>query len=215
MLGTHVRRWREHRDWALWDEEHEGERTAEQQAWHAPVQQGSAVAALKDYTGFGYGAINGVLRSPEEYKGFANPDRIAEATAQGDLIHGVMRPLPDDATLYRGADAEMFGMVPPTMLDPATGKAGNPDWQSIVGGTFTDKGFTSTSHSERAAASEGRCSIVIHAPAGTSALDMQPYASNPNLNESEVLLDRGTTFKVTAVEHKSGRGPTVHVDVVK
>jgi len=212
-----------HRDWALWDEEHEGERTAEQAAWHADVTDEQA-KALKEYTGFGYGMINGVLRNPEEYAGITNPLKIEESTAQGNALHEAMRPMPDDATLYRGIDARMFGLTPSSEIDPATGEAGKPDWQSIVGATVKDNGFVSTSHDE----SVGRswdfhgAIAVIHAPAGTPALSTDKSAANMDLKEHEVLLDRGTTFKVTAVdpvgtEHNGyfNQHPLVHMEVVR
>jgi hypothetical protein len=79
-----------------------------------------------------------------------------------------------------------------------------------VGDTFTDSGFVSTALDRKVAehsfAGEGRTLLTIHAPQGTHAIHIG------GLGESEVLLDRGQTFRVIA-DHGIGRGGMRRLDV--
>ena len=142
--------------------------------------------ALQGYAGSGYGALNRMLRNtPFESVSEVTRDRLATL----DNIMEESRT-PKDMLLFR-----KWGYNTSERLR-------NLD----VGDTFTDPGFVSTSLAQapltKGAGTEFQGSMFfIEAPKGTRAIPVGQVF----MNEAEVLLDRGTTFKVVQVgpgEHR-------------
>ena len=67
-----------------------------------------------------------------------------------------------------------------------------------VGKTFVDPGFTSTTEHDEGGAFFGQDELEIKLPADTPALRLGSLSMNPN--EKEILLRRGTRFKVVSDE---------------
>lgn len=119
-------------------------------------------------------------------------------------------PLSAPTTLFRTANAG----------STAIGKSGFPD-RIKVGQVITDKGYSSTSKTlegaagDIASASAGKSAPVVlelSAPAGTKAIDVNSaLADVASPEEAEVLLGRGTKYKVLSEETKNidrgARGP--------
>lgn len=102
--------------------------------------------------------------------------------------------LPEPILVYRGA--ERLGGVRP---DEAIGEG-----RSLVGREFTDKAFVSTSTDAAHASWFGGTVLRIRAPEGTPAIRMADRkGTTRDQQESEILLDRGLTFRVMA---QYGRG---------
>lgn len=97
-----------------------------------------------------------------------------------------------------------------------------PDLQE--GDTYTEKGFTSTSKSTNqdrfdpmADNFEGDTELIINAPKGSKALDIQPIADeglyDGMRSEEEVILQHGSKFKVGKITYKKLEWPvTVGAD---
>lgn len=139
--------------------------------------EGGIGAALVDYTGIAYGAINNKARH-----GDLSDTRIAAI----DRAFTDAPPLAHETTLYRGVDAGALG------LDP----------EKMTGAVVKDDGFVSTSTDLRIAkdfASIHRdlykpaVYLEIHVPQGAKALDVAGLSGQ---HEDEVLLPRGGTFRI-------------------
>lgn len=120
----------------------------------------------------GYIAMNRQMRSGQ---------LDAEMRARVADIDSVMAEsqLPESITVYRGMSLHMAGRE-----------------GSLVGSEFTDQAFSSTTTDPDHASSFGLASVAkITVPAGTSAIRM--VDSDPDLVESEILLDRGLTYRIT------------------
>lgn len=96
--------------------------------------------------------------------------------------------------VYRGV--EKLGGIRP---DEAIGQGRN-----LVGREFTDKAYASTSTDAEHASWFGGTIVRVTAPKGTAAIRMADRAGTErDAKESEILLDRGLTYRVTA---QYGRG---------
>jgi len=149
--------------------------------------------ALVAYTGFDYEGINGGLRSGNE---------SAEGRAAVAQIREGMRSIPEDIVVHRGVDARTFGysgaQIPPG------------DGASLVGRTFNDPGFSSTSVDTPL---DGWVKMRVTVPAGTRGAYVESITATQN--EHEMLLDRGTHFRITHVEYDEEEEVTImHVTVV-
>ena len=168
-------------------------------AQHSPAVK----QAVSWYQHHGFGSINRGLRTGKVSK------NGAEAIKQ---IDSAFTPSTKEQVLHRGA-----GWVEG---HPALGvRKGDPQ----VGVVFSDPAYTSTSVDEVTARQFTRATAFkIHVPAGTPTLDIaaamhddKATARDISSKEGEVLLPRGTKFKITGFERdKSGLLKTVHVSVV-
>ncbi|MFD1663354.1 ADP-ribosyltransferase, partial [Streptomyces caeni] len=145
-----------------------------------PVAQQS----LRDYTGEtfpSYHDINGYLR---EIKGYGPQPEVLHDIDQMDKVMST-RPVPDNIMVARGTD---LGYL----------KLGSP--AEMLGQTFPDKGYTSTSLGNHPVKTfEGKEAILrLRLPKGTPALWLEKV-SHFDVTERELLLARGTRFKVTRV----------------
>lgn len=162
--------------------------------------------AITEYALRGYfDHINEPLRegkTPEELvrpiNPYTNSARIAGMNTTKDVIDAMdsaiaKNSLPENLTLFRGINNW------PKAL-------GTDDESKLVGLTFQDKGFVSTSVEQSRAVEFGsflkdkyNTVIQIEAPKGQHAV-----AVTPNFPfEEEVILPRGSQFKITSVEHQT------------
>jgi hypothetical protein len=142
-----------------------------------------AFEVLTHYAGEEHKAINKQSRGapPPPLKGNA----AMEAEYHAEVIEDAIAAAPKIAapvTVYRGLDMEAA-----IKMDRAA-----------IGSTIIDRGFASTSTSQTAAGefSKGGSPVLrITLPKGASALSMHPFSEFDN--ELEVLIQRGTKYKVT------------------
>ena len=146
-------------------------------------------AALRYYTGHNYVGMNGALRKTADVTE-TMAKKVREAQAG-------MRPSERAMVVHRGADVRQFNV---SSVD-----------QSLVGKTFQDNGFMSTSVGSNPAFS-GTVRLDIEVPEGTPVAFVQSishYAS-----ENEMLLAAGTRYKVLSVK-VSGHKTVVRVRVIR
>ena len=167
-------------------------------AW-TPAQE----SALSTYTSSYYKQMNGYLRSGgTKNAGPGVKQKVAE-------LQSAMKPIPHDLILHRGADHLGFG-VP-----------SHKDVPSLVGKTYEDRGFLSTSVGGHAAFG-GSVQLTIRAPKGTHAAYVGSGMTNSQTgkalshfgHENEVILAAGTKYKVVSVEAVSPSTWAVTVEVV-
>lgn len=98
--------------------------------------------------------------------------------------------LSEDMILYRGTGIAEIGDI------------ANLPVEDMVGKSFTEKAFTSTSVNDSVASGtfSGTLHLEIHAPKGSSALDI---ASLSQFNEEqEILFNVGQKFEIISAEKK-------------
>lgn len=133
------------------------------------------IDALYDYTTDDYVPINGALRGERQHSG-----RTLSATA---YLRSTMRPIPDNVVLHREAAWKAFGL--PMDADPTDAQV-----EQLVGRTFHDPAFLSTSVNER----HGFLQLRINTPAGTRGAYIGENSTTTT--EKEMLLDLGTHMKI-------------------
>lgn len=165
------------------------------------------LAALKEYqSGMyqsaigGYANIQSYLRTGKPKFGtFSDAEKsmaedVAKHVSQAIQKHPLEKPM----KVYRGMKI--------TKDDPSTNQYANLK----VGDTIVDKGFTSTSTSDKVGSkfseklnrSDVSVQLEISLKAGDHALPMDQYHKHES--EKEVLLDRNVKFKVVSVTEKAG-----------
>lgn len=157
--------------------------------------EGPAWGALRVYKGAFSQDFNGLLRHGLKW---ATPERRERVRQDIRAIDAAMQPLPKRMTLYRGTDGDEF---PGFDMDEATrfddfGRGTYEQLVRRVGETYVQPGYTSTApdansnlyYIQRAV----RMKIV--APKGTRAIRPPDDGYEP-----EVLLDRGTKFRIKSV----------------
>ncbi|KOX11979.1 ADP-ribosyltransferase [Nocardiopsis sp. NRRL B-16309] len=150
-----------------------------------PALTDTEASAVRDLTGGRSDAtVNDVLR------GGTGPGSRARETA--DTLDSVIdrSALPDPLVLHHRADpgfAERLG-VSPTDPDSMLG---------LVGRTYTDPGYTTTTTGERPLDHRHPIDVVIRVPEGYPALNTSDTSSGTLTGDGvDVLLRRGTTFVV-------------------
>lgn len=149
-------------------------------------------AALTLYTGGRFRRINGALRF-----GRANPNDVATAAE----MRRAMREIPQDITVNRIATGAAFGFPQGRSIAPA-------DAATLVGRTFHDPGFTSTTVNSR----RGFVQMRISVPAGTRGAYVESITKNRG--ETEMILDAGTHYRIDKVSHNIEGDTIMHVTVV-
>ena len=163
---------------------------------------------LQEYVEDGYQQINSDLRRHDGV-----PKNSKDEVAVMDRYYDLHPTTTQDVILYRGVhgtkDSEYIDMLE----------------DAEVGDLFVEHAFTSTSTDASATLPfvEGEYSfeavsrgliVEIVLPAGSHALDMERLADS-NLEEKEILIDRGTTFRVVSkVEYPDGGVARMRVAVV-
>lgn len=157
---------------------------------------GAQREALKRYGGDGGYVINAALRSdaPLDQR---NRDTV-------DALDSLMRdsPLPHDIVVHR--------LTPVSRNQFGSGEGGTAtiDETSLVGSSWQDKAYVSTSVDDRSSTVNYRAiAMKITVPAGTSGI-----SNTTLLDTGEVLLDRDLTFHVVADHGKDDRFVR-HLDV--
>ncbi|HEX6968903.1 MAG TPA: ADP-ribosyltransferase [Micromonosporaceae bacterium] len=164
----------------------------------------SQAEALQEYRGFfGYRRINGQLRE-------GDPD--ARTTEDVRQMDEAMRssPLSSDVTVYRGVgDGEVL--------------FGGHFAGDMTGLEWSDRAFTSTTASEASATSysqhglgrtgSGPVVMSIRAARGTGAVQLSQMDEDGR--GSELLLDRGLAFRVTADHGVVDGARRIDVEIVR
>ncbi|MFI2432189.1 ADP-ribosyltransferase [Streptomyces sp. NPDC018693] len=146
-----------------------------------------AKGALQKYSDFYYQTINGQLRDTH----VPLKPEVQDLVDDMDRVMGA-RPVPEDIMVVRGTGFDHI-------LD-------EPDIDSLLdmeGRTFTDEGFTSTSLGKNAAFDYKPMIMHLRVPQGTPALWIDHISVNKG--ERELLLARGTEYKVTRVFQEGGK----------
>jgi hypothetical protein len=153
--------------------------------------------AMTAYTGNGssaYDGINNYLRGSGGY------DQVVKQYAVD--IQSAMMPLRENTLLKRGTG------WPPGIAS----FKGHPE--DLLGKTFEDKGFVSSSVAGSGGHFSGQpLQLVIEAPKGTPAVFVNGISKYKD-SENEMLLAAGTKFKVLSVEQTSGGHTLLRVRVV-
>ncbi|MFB6711805.1 ADP-ribosyltransferase [Streptomyces sp. NPDC056358] len=150
----------------------------------------SAKQALWDYTGEtfpSYHDMNGHLRGTP---GFGPKPEVLHDIAEMDRVMST-RPVPDDIMVVRGTGLGHLKLDSP--LD-------------MLGKTYPDKGYTSTSLGNHPVSGFADKEAILHlrVPKGTPALWLEKV-SKFDVSERELLLARGSEFKVTRVFMENGQ----------
>ncbi len=152
--------------------------------WNDYVDQldPSAKQALTDYTGEGfpsYHDMNGYLRGTGGYG--PHPDTL-NAINEVDRVLST-RPVPEDLMVVRGSGLDHLGVDSPG---------------DMIGNTYGDKGYTSTSLGNHPVGAFKTKPAILHlrVPKGTPALWLE-RVSEFDVSERELLLARGSEYKVT------------------
>ncbi|MES9507928.1 ADP-ribosyltransferase [Streptomyces sp. NPDC000609] len=150
----------------------------------------SAKQALWDYTGEtfpSYHDMNGHLRGTA---GFGPEPAVLHDIAEMDRVMST-RPVPDDIMVVRGTGLGHLKLDSP--LD-------------MLGKTYPDKGYTSTSLGNHPVSGFAGKEAILHlrVPKGTPALWLEKV-SKFDVSERELLLARGSEFKVTRVFMENGQ----------
>lgn len=146
--------------------------------------------AIEGYSGADARIINDNLRGKESFRVLNDNDHKQIAVMDSAIAS---HELPEDTALYRGFTLSPRGIS-----------------KVKVGQTITDKSFVSTSlnpdvaHSYSGAKKGVKGSVImkVNAPKGTKGLPMSTLSEWPG--EHEVLLPRGTTFKITSMRKEKG-----------
>lgn len=167
------------------------------QQWRKQINS-SEKTEIEEYTSSAYMSINGVLREtsnpPSQVKDsyLARADNISSAVSKFELN--------DNITVFRGVDLDAFGLMSGDKIFSAETEKG---MKALVGTTFVDKGFMSTSAIKSSAFDSKDAKISINVPKGkgrgawVKPLSLYPY-------ENEFLLQKGSGLKITKVEKIGG-----------
>jgi hypothetical protein len=150
--------------------------------------------AIKNYTGSGYGSINGSLR-----KGY--PSHYAA------VLQSAMAPVPISFTAHRGTDG-VGDLVKDTMTEA--------ELQALVGHTITDPAILSTSVGASPAFSGRKFTLHIDVPEGTPGAYVANHSS-VGPGEREFLLAAGLKYRIVSINKNASSVSTryrIHLKVV-
>lgn len=150
------------------------------------------IEALTKYTGDDYININNSLRGMETL----TPENQATAEAIKSALDN--SALSQDMTLYRGTSTETLGALQDLSVD------------ELVGKTFTEQGFMSTStNSAVAEGFSGNMQMTIEAAEGAQALNISSISQYAT--EEEVLFNAGQEMLITSAEVENS---ILHITVI-
>lgn len=156
-------------------------------------------SALRSYTGDGYVRINGQLRTSQ---GGRPPKEARSMDAAMDRAPRV----PERVEVSRNVGLDAFGL------------SRGQDPSSLVGRSFTEHGYMSTTvkTTKADATFDGEVTMKVAVPKGAKAIYVsgKPPISAVGEGEGELLLARGTRMSVTAVTRK-GRQWIVEVEATQ
>ncbi len=185
------------------------------QQGHLSTLSDVEVRDLDNYVGISYRTINSALRADREL-GSVSARRVENI----DSAIAKSAPLDEDVTLWRGVGSyrSVFG---------------EGDLDALVGRTFSDQGFASTttrrsvadgSTGVGAAKGKNAALLKIRAPQGQQGAwinglaqpagrrDLPGLTSAMAKREGEFILPRGTRYRVVSV--KKGGFPEIEVEIV-
>ncbi|MGQ7752276.1 ADP-ribosyltransferase [Streptomyces sp. WC2508] len=144
----------------------------------------SAQQALRDYTGDSfpsYKDMNGYLRNDPHYG--PRPEVLHDISEMDRVMS--TRPVPEDVMVVRGTGIGHLDLDSPL---------------EMMGGTFGDEGYLSTSLGNHPVPSFAGKDAILHlrVPKGTPALWLEKV-SHYGVTEREILLGRGSEYRVTRV----------------
>lgn len=146
---------------------------------------GKQINAIESYSGNDYININQSLRGVEN----VTPQNARTIETMRSTLSNAS--LPDDMTLYRGTTIDTLGDL--KNLDPS----------ELIGRTFPEKGFMSTSTDPAIAkAFTGDLHITINAPRGAHGLNITSISRHPN--ETEILFNAGQKMSIISAEKING-----------
>lgn len=172
--------------------------------WAGPAGYSDAeLAAMRSYTGSGYGAMNSTLRSSKGAR------TNAQIRAMDSAIERAAR-VPDNITVVRNTNLRQLGI---------TGSRQDP--RTAIGREFVDHGYMSTSINRRGGM-QGEVRMEINVPAGSRGVYVSGAGGrkSPDIisdyggGESELILDRGSRLQVVSVK-KVGQRWHVLADLVQ
>lgn len=152
------------------------------------------LAAMRSYTGSGYGPMNNTLRSS---KGKRTNKQIQ---AMDSAIERAAR-VPENVTVVRNASLRQLGI---------TGSRQDP--RGAIGQEFVDHGYLSTSVNRRGAM-QGEVRMEINVPKGARGVYVSGAGGpkSPSIisdyggGESELILARGSRLRITSVRKVGNR----------
>lgn len=156
------------------------------QAWGEQLS-GTERTALVSYKKEAYRPINRSLRFPGKFSDEKNAEIKKEYIDPLDSALG-KATINQDIHVYRNFELEPFEKAKP---------------EQLIGRSFYDKGFYSTSLSKTAMDDMGGIRATVKVPKGTKGAYIEHVASLSK-NEYEVLLPRNTKFKITNVKDIKG-----------
>ena len=154
--------------------------------------------AINDYTREVppyYKNINGVLRGKENHFEYGNEER-------NELLHKALSNanLPNNITVYRGGSSSVLGNLA-TVAD-----------SELIGKTFLDRGYVSTSMSPNTAF-RGDVLMVINVPTGSHAACIEELSAAGSY-EQELLIDRGQLFSISGVHRDQHNRRIIEVNLI-
>ena len=175
--------------WESAQKEDDGDRTLSQKLnENAPPPTEEQAKAINTYTGSMYRDINGLLRGTKD---FADPEYKQQTQDIADKAAEGLRSLPDyKGETYRG-----------------TALSNDIVAKMKVGGTYSDKGFLSTSSNLDIAnnfagftsAGQTRVFFTVNGKHGKDISSASKFS-----NEKEILFNPSSKFKITSMEEKDG-----------
>lgn len=170
---------------------------ASYQQWRKQINS-SEKNEIEGYTGSGYVAINGVLRGKVNPTPEAKLAYLEEAKQVSSALSKF--ELNDNIVVFRGVQLDAFGLVGGSKIFSAETEKG---MKALVGTTFVDKGFMSTSAVKSSAFNSKDARISINVPKGKGrGAWVKPLSIYSH--ENEFLLQKGSGLKITKVEKVDG-----------
>ena len=163
-------------------------------------------SSLERYSGDDYRKMNDSLRGKDV--DYVTPQQEQRINDQIDNVTDVLdqKELPKDTNLYRGMDSPKH-----ILGDDYQAKSLDQLRQENIGKVYTDDGFcsTSTSHAKAADFSQARdgTMVEISAPKGSNGMYMGDVSTRPY--ENEVLLQRGSAFRIDGIDYSMKDGYTI------
>ena len=139
---------------------------------------------VRVYTSNDYTYINNYLRGFSDDLGPVSTSTISDIDSALSKME-----LPADLTLYRGTDSAPFMNIVDKNFN------GTLDWNSLVGKTFEDRAFVSTSV---VTPFDDEVRWVINAPKGSKGGMVTAFSMFPN--ENELLLPRNSKFLIKGID---------------
>jgi hypothetical protein len=173
------------------------------------------LGSIKSYTNSGYQRINAILRGKASGSSRAIA-HIDKAMANSALKYNM--------TFWRGTNSSSLDR---DLLQRVLGKTHGldaSDLQKLVGQTFEDKGYFSTSAFRGGAFGSRRYELEVISPKGTRGVWVGPTGQTSNswgtslrqgisvhLRETEFIMDRSTEFRILSA---TKNGNTIHLKVI-